>query len=198
MKWTANCQRYWQSWLIAIIVGLLVASQLPTAGAQTDQNQMTITGADSKTQYTLVQPTEFLQDLGLTLPGIQQRLAPRPRIIVSGAGFVYSAEFGRILTEPTAFLQSIGISVEEAKDRLKTRTRVLVKGAGAVQSMGLASFTDERQSRSVITVRGAGSVQLSGLMILTETQTLQPQKSTISVAGAGSVRKVGLVAPERQ
>lgn len=195
MKWIENCQRYWQSWAIGIIVGLLAVSRLPTVSAQTAQNQMTITGADSKSQYTLIQPAEFLQSLGLTFQEIQQRLASRPRIVVSGAGFVHSTKLGTALTEPTAFLESIGISLAEVKERLRTRARILVKGAGATQGMELASFTNAQQSRSIIAVKGAGSVQLSDLMVLTEMQTLQPPKSTILIAGAGSVRKVGLVAP---
>lgn len=147
MKLKEHIQHYRRFWAIGLTVALILLGQFLTADAQTAKSKITITGADDTFVQTLAQPAKFLQSLGITPAQVQQKLKPRPRIAVVGAGFV----------------RNLGMAAfANLKNVQPIKSSIQVQGAGAARVVGLAALPGIQISQMVtatIQVQGAGSVR---------------------------------------
>jgi hypothetical protein len=122
------------------------------ASAQESKPKIVTTGTDSTFEQALSQPTEFLQNIGITPEEVQHELRPRTRILVEGAGFT----------------RDIGlVAFTDAQNSQGATSSIHVEGAGAARNLGLVAFTenpDPQSSKSGIQVAGAGSARDIGLV----------------------------------
>ncbi|MFN8494795.1 MAG: hypothetical protein U0350_44745 [Caldilineaceae bacterium] len=147
MKPKERTQHHQRFWLIDLTVILILLGQFLTAGAQTPKSKITVTGADDTSAQTLAQPEEFLQSLGISPAQVQQKLKPRPHIVVVGAGFV----------------RNLGmVAFANLKNVQPIKTSIQVQGAGATWVVGLAALPGLQNAQvltATIQVQGAGSVR---------------------------------------